>query len=85
MSDKPSVHKTLLKPSKLGAVASALALLAGILGLMSAFFQSQQLFDLAFWLRLLISVGFLLSGTFQIMARIEINRKLKALNEQDHP
>jgi|GEM_PF-2311500 len=64
-------------------VASALALLAGALGLLGAYFQSQQSYNLTFWLRFLMGLGFLLSGVLQILARAEMNRKLKALSKQD--
>ena len=71
------------KSSRIGLVAIILALLAGILGLLSAYMETEHA-GTAFWLRLLMGIGFLASGILQIVARQKTNRKLKDFLDQEN-
>lgn len=57
------------RPGRLGQVAAILYLVAGVSGILSAFTQEDPQFTGTFWLRLLMGVGFLLSGILQFVAR----------------
>lgn len=75
-----------LRPSRLRQAAVALALLAGVLGLVSAVLAQAELgFSGLFWLRLLLGLGFLFSGILQLMARKQRSLKSADIGSSINP